>query len=179
MNYPTNIYNPLPLLSTVSPQSIGTQLRESQSSLSTASKSYPTANKAFFYPFVLKTPILVKMMFVANGTNASQTRDIGIYDKNGTRIVSAGSTAGSGTSTLQTFDVTDTTIGPGLFYFAFVSSGTTNSFLSINCSVVIQQMMGMFEMASAFPLPATATFATPTTTSGNFMLMGLATTPLV
>ena len=50
--------------------------------------------------------------------------DVGIYSADGTRIVSAGSTAQSGTEIAQNFAIADTLIGPGDFYLAMVMNGT-------------------------------------------------------
>jgi hypothetical protein len=57
-------------------------------------------------------------MLVLNGATASGNMDVGIYDYAGTRLVSSGSTAQSGTSAFQDFDITDTLLGPGIFYLA-------------------------------------------------------------
>lgn len=163
-----------PMLSYLSPESLGTSLRTAGGTPGCSSGAWPTANKAIYCPFVLNQAILVKKLWTANGTNASQTRDIGIFDVNGVKIVSSGSTAGSGTSTLQVYDVTDTIIGPGIFYIGLSSSGTTNQFFSnTGTSISALRRCGVFEETSAFALPATATFAT---IASNYLpLCGLST----
>jgi hypothetical protein len=95
-----------------------------------------------------------------NGATAANNIDVGIYDAAGTRLVSAGSTAQAGTSDLQLFDVTDTLLGPGLFYFAVSFDGTTGTVFRHVVSQNFGQALGVCQQtASAHPLPATATFA--------------------
>lgn len=167
-----------PMISVHSIESAGNTWRLVTNASITNSIAYPTANKAFYIPFRLRFPITVTSLWTANGTNASQTRDVGIYSWDGRRIVSAGSTAGSGTSTLQVYSITATTIGPGMFYLAMASSGTTNAFLAAGPGDVRNEKpLGMFEQTTAFPLPATATFGTMVAT--YIPLFGLATVPTV
>ncbi len=120
----------------------------------------PTAKKAFFIPFELTEPIVIANLFVRNGNTASGNVDCGIYDVAGTRIVSIGSTVMSGTSTIQAFNITDTLIGPGSFYMAFVCDNTTGAFIAMNPSIESLRTAGVVEqILGALPLPATATFA--------------------
>lgn len=123
------------------------------------SGTHPAANRAIFVPFRNSEPMLVRQLAHYNGSAVSGNIDVGIYDHRGTRLISAGSTAQSGTSVWQLFDVTDTTIGAGLFYFAVALDNTTGTSTRHNLATSIGQLLGCMQMASAFPLPATATFA--------------------
>ena len=138
-----------------------------------ASSTFPSANAAYFFPFRIWTPITVRKLFAHNGATASGNIDVGIYDAQGRKLVSAGSTAQAGTNALQEFDVTDTVIGPGLFYLAVAMDNTTGTlFRSTFGGSVNSKVMGEAQQASAFPLPATATFATANV---NMLLIGLTT----
>jgi hypothetical protein len=130
------------------------------------STTYPTANLAIYMPFRLPTPTLIAQLFCSNGTAVSGNVDVGIYDEAGTRLVSSGSTAQAGTSTNQAFNITDMTIGPGLFYLAVAMDNTTGTLFATTASALNLKFMGFAQEASAFPLPATATFAT---NAGTFM----------
>lgn len=177
-NLPNSTFPAPPIISTFSPEALGPQLLLNGISGVPGSNSlWPTANKAIFIPFVLRFPITVVRLWTNNATAVTDTRDIGIYSEDGTKIVSTGSTAGSGTSTLQVYSVTATTIGPGRFYLALANSGSASRFFATGVSAVRAKTLGVYEMTSAFPLPATATFAT--ISSAYQPMIGLATTTLV
>lgn len=146
--------------------------------LSFSSATWPSSNRAYFLPFTLDMPIVATKLFVANGATASGNFDIGIYDDSGTRIVSTGSTAQSGTSDLQVVDITDTLIGPGQFFLALAFDNTTATVFRANlASGSDPQAIGEYTQNSAFALPASATFATAA--SQFWPLFGLATVTTV
>lgn len=118
-----------------------------------------TANKAQFYPVVIPWYYPVRRVFWANGNGISGNVDFGIYTLTGSRIYSSGSTAQSGTFAPQ-FVNADFLLAPGRYMFALAVSNTTATFSVASSSTVYLKLLRCFEMASAFPLPATATFAT-------------------
>jgi hypothetical protein len=142
-------------------ESIGNHLRTiSNSSLNgTASATYISANRAIYIPFALASTATFVKMFVINGAAVSGNIDVGIYNEAGTRLVSSGSTAQAGTSAIQEFDITDTTLSEGIYYLAVAMDNTTGTLQRGTGSSLRLQMTGMAIQASAFPLPATATFA--------------------
>ena len=129
-----------------------------------ASATYPTANLAMFFPFRVFNPngIVIVKLVVSNGASILGNIDVGIYDASGTKLVSSGSTAQAGISALQEFDIADTTLGPGVFYLAVAMNNTTGTLTRNSLFVKQSRMLGCLQMATAFPLPATATFATST-----------------
>lgn len=143
-----------------------------------ASATWPTANKAFYIPFVLRQPVLVSNLFVINGTTASGNLDIGIYAQDGTQITHTGSTAQSGTSAIQTVSITPVIIGPGVYYMALSMNGTTGTtFRLAPTSATMLSAFGIFQQTTSFPLPSSATFATASQT--YIPLFGLITQPAV
>lgn len=124
------------------------------------SVAWPLTNKAIFVPIRVAFPVTVYKLVIGAGATVAGNFDIGIYDASGNRLVSSGSTA-KGASVAHVLDVTDTVIGPGVYYLAMSANGT-NNYIAWAPSVQIAKLMGLFEMATAFPLPATATFATAT-----------------
>ena len=127
---------------------------------SIASAVWPTANKAMYMPFWLAQPIIVVKLFCLNGAAVSGNVDMGIYDAAGTKIVSTGSTAQAGISVIQEFDIADTVVGPGLFYLAIALDNTTGTiYRGFFLSLPVASLAGMAHQLTAFPLPATATFA--------------------
>lgn len=126
------------------------------------SQTWPTANKAIFVPFELHEDVTVVKLWAYNGATANGNTDIGIYNASGTRQVSAGPTAQSGTNVIQEFDVADTALTAGRYYMALVNSGTTGTYLARSGPVngaEDWQALGMAEQASAGTLPASATLA--------------------
>jgi hypothetical protein len=131
-----------------------------------ASAAWPSANLAIFVPWQLARRVTVYKLATGAGATAAGNFDIGIYDAGGNRIVSSGSTA-KGSSVEHVIDIADTKIGPGLYYLAMSANGTNNYVLltpSGTSPVPLQKvrLYGVLNMATAFVLPATATFAAAT-----------------
>jgi hypothetical protein len=143
------------------------------SSPATTSTLFPTANKAFYFPVRLAKPFRPALIFWGNGATASGNVDAGIYDLAGTRLFSTGSTAQSGTTTLQSVSVSGLLLAAGRYYVALAADNTTATFLRGAQSVTLQRGYGALQQASAFPLPATATFAALASTRLGIPLLGL------
>ena len=140
-----------------------------------ASATWVTANAAIYVPFRIAQPLTVVKLFMLNGAAVSGNVDVGIYGISDagtpTRMVSSGSTAQSGVSVIQEFNITDTLIGPGLFYLALAVDNTTATFLRQVTLIANLELLGAAQQATAFPLPATATFAV--VTSSYLPMFGL------
>lgn len=145
-----------------SPEAIGPQIAFNGAWTTFGSATWPSANLAIGYPFMLTEPRTLLQMWVFNGTAVSGNIDAGIYDSAGTKIISKGTTAQSGTSTLQLLDVTDTALRSGVIYYAWMSvDNTTATITRLAGSVSLAQTAGVgaLQMASAFVLPSTITGA--------------------
>lgn len=140
----------------------GTTLGAISGGSTPASAAFPAANDALLVPFYLHHSVLVKRLYSINGATASGNIDLGIYSQDGARIVSIGSTAQSGTTTIQFFDITDTFLSPGRYYIAVAMDNTTGTLFRSNISVARLQALGMAKQATAFALPTSITFATVT-----------------
>ncbi len=127
-----------------------------------AGQTWPTANKAFYIPITITSPITVAYMMTRISTVSSGNVDVGLYSVDGTRILSSGSTGAGTVNVVQSFNVTDTVIGPGVYYLAMACDNTTATFLAWIPALQALRGAGVMEQTSAFPLPATATFATLT-----------------
>lgn len=134
-----------------------------QATIGTAATSvgaWPTANAAIFIPFRVGQPITIVKITWQNGATASGNVDVGIYDSEGNRLVSSGSTAQTGTAALQTVDISDVTLNNGLYYMAMVMDNTTGTVRrTISIPAVWAQALGVYSQAAAFALPSTAAFA--------------------
>lgn len=120
-----------------------------------------TANVAVYIPLLLPWHYAVKRAFWMHGSTVSGNVDIGIYSKSGALIWSAGSTANSGSASQPQFVTVspDLLLAPGKYWMAYTNSGTTNQFTGNTTAANTGRLAGMYQQASALPLPAAATFA--------------------
>lgn len=152
----------LAVISPASPWSLGTAMNAM--GLTSAASAWPTANKAYYIPVSVQYPITVAKMFVINGSTVSGNIDVGIYDAGGAKLVTSGSTAQTSGSVIQEFDIADTLLQRGLYYWACAMDNSTGTLEIWNPNLAIGRAMGVCEQTSAFPLPATAVFALLATT---------------
>lgn len=164
-----------PVISTVSNESIGLMALTLNSTAILTSTAWPSANRAVYIPFSLRRSVQIYKMFTANGSSVGNSFDIGIYTEDGTKIISTGTTAQSGTTVIQVVTVTTTTIGPGKFYLAMACNGITGQYLSGTFNANATALLGVLTQNTAFNLPATASFATAAT--AYTPVFGFSTTP--
>jgi hypothetical protein len=128
-----------------------------------AGGAYPAANTAIYVPVMVPEEQKIYHLGV-EVTTQSGNLDLGVYDEVGTRLVSSGSTAVAAAG-VQSIDVTDTVIGPGICYFAMNCDNTTAAFRRVSMDAPLERVCGMQQQAvGAVTLPAIATFATITQT---------------
>lgn len=126
-----------------------------------AGSAYPIANKALFIPFRVMAPTRITKLFVVNSAIVFGNIDLGIYNSDGTRVVSTGSTAHAGVDTMQIITLgIPIRLTPDFYYMAISMNNTTASLYRVAPLVAFLKVIGMAEQTTAFPLPATATFAT-------------------
>lgn len=120
-----------------------------------ASVAWPTANLALYVPVPVYRTVTIAKMAVNNGSAVSGNIDVAIYNKSGNRLVSAGSTAQSGTSAIQIFDITDTVLQPGLYYLGVALDNTTGTLSgwSFSGGSLELRAFGIYQQSSAFALP--------------------------
>jgi hypothetical protein len=94
------------------------------------------------------------------GATAGGNFDIGLYDMAGTRLQSTGSTARTA-SAWNAVNWADLTVGPGWYYAAMAANGV-DLYSGVAPAAGLAQAVGVLEQATAFALPATATFAITT-----------------
>lgn len=157
--------------------SVGGHLLVTGQHLGNAAVAWPAANLAIYLPVVVHTPVTVVKMGLQPVTPSGNC-DVGIYGLDGNRRLSSGSTASSAPSGTQEFDVTDTTLSPGCYYLAVAFDNTTAVLAGSATAVSLPdaQSCGVLSQSSAFPLPATATFATATSGFIPWVVAALRTT---
>lgn len=152
----------LPVVSTGSVNSLGAEIGSLTIASNTAAAAWPSANLAIFVPVRIGYPFTAVKMFWLNGaTVGTNSVDVGIYDSQGNQLVHSGSTATSGATGIQTVSITSTTLEMGLYYMAMAVNGTTDTSLRGGTGGIATPwaLMGAYQMATAFALPSTATFA--------------------
>lgn len=119
------------------------------------------ANRAYYVPFlVLGQPFLAQMIAMRNLATVNGNLDVGIYDDQQHRLVSKGSTAQAGANALQTFDITDTLLLPGVYYASFATDSATGTYRGYSISSSLgSAAAGVLMQDTAFPLPDPAVFA--------------------
>lgn len=146
--------------------------------LNPTSSSWPGVNDPIGYKFRLSYPGVVDQLGVCNGSAAGGNFDVGIYDESFARLVSTGSTAGSGNNLWQWVNVADTSLLADKIYWLFVVRDNTTANRSRQlgdaASAQLSNMCGAGgSTTDAFPLPD------PITNIGNppatgFHLAGVA-----
>jgi hypothetical protein len=130
-----------------------------------------SANDAVAYPFRVSYGAIVDQLCIANGSSAGGQFDLGIYDgATLARLVSTGSTGGSGNNAWQFVDVTNTPLQPfKLYYLAAVRDNVTANRQRIGNHGSVAQALSLAGVLSnttdQFPLPDPIVLTTTTTTS--------------
>lgn len=125
------------------------------------SRAWGGANTAVFIPFQVQQTCVAYKMWYASGTpiDAAGHLDLGIYDEALNRLVSTGSTAQGAVTAMHTVDIADTTLVPGRYYMAMSCDSVTGQYRQWSGSLRALGQYDIWKMDTAFPLPATATFA--------------------
>lgn len=126
-----------------------------------------TANAAIYMEVFTPVPLTIFGFGWENGSAVSGNIDVGLYDLRGARLGHTGSTAQAGTSTGQTAAVSggSFSIAAGCYCLAFAIDNATGAvYAQTSVPAIALQLLGVFGQATAFPLPATATFAAPAQT---------------
>lgn len=122
-----------------------------------ASAAWPAANRALYMPLYIESPGVVAKLWWLNGATASGNVDIGLYNADYTKIVSAGSTAQGTINVLQEVDIADVTLARGTYYIGMASDDATATFYRLTPSnLLVAEAAGQLQQSSAFPLPSPA-----------------------
>lgn len=134
-----------------------------------ATGTWPAQNRALFMPFEICDAITVTKIGWFNSSTVNGSIDVGIYDHDGKALSTLGGVLMSGASAFQIGDLADVTLEYGHYYLAMSSNSLTANFLRTALVAITMQAAGCQEMASAYPLPAVATFANPSSAYQPFV----------
>jgi hypothetical protein len=121
----------------------------------------PGLNTILYGQVLVPVPTTVYKLAWLNGATVAGNVDVAIVDESGNRLVSTGSQAQAGVSLPQVVDVTDTVIPAGVLYLALATSSATATFQRGFVTSQLARVSGLRQETN-FPIPATATFGTPT-----------------
>lgn len=163
-DFPGLRWPPLNCISTFHPESLGPVLRASRSLTSSAvgSGNIAPANTVQYLPFRLYEHATALSMSYIVGSTATGSADLGIYDFQGSRLVNSGGTPQGAVNTIQTLDLADTPLAPGVYYMALTFSSGTSTFhrLNVNDEFMLSALPVLAETTGSAGLPATASFGT-------------------
>lgn len=168
----TALYKPMPLhVTTLDDNNVSDMLLLGGTTGYAASTAWPSNNLALYVPIYPVSYFTVARFLVANGSNATGNVDVGLYDENGSLLLSTGSTARSGTQVAQYINVTNRTFPAGRYYLALVGSSTTGTYgvwasftsaIVARCAGLMQEALGGTTLPSSMTPAAyaqTALFA--------------------
>jgi hypothetical protein len=142
--------------------SLGIEIANSQAvaDYGVASVAWPAANRAIYIPVVLHVPMTIDRLALYQGGTLGSNFDVGVYEAvSKAKLVSTGSTAQGGSPNILTIvTVTTTFLARGLYFLAVALNGTGQTFRFRPAQGFLTGV-GVREQATAFPLPATASFA--------------------
>jgi hypothetical protein len=119
------ISRPLPLhITSTGPYGNIGAMSNAANSFAFGASNWPANNRAVYCPVHLPSRFTIARFMLANGTSVSGNFDMGIYDDAGTRLLSTGAVAQSGTNVVQYAGVTDQSFPAGHYYLALVLSST-------------------------------------------------------
>lgn len=133
-----------------------------------------TANRCVYQPICIQRPVTVTNALISVVTQNGNL-DVGIYTWAGVRIVANGGVA-VGAAGTQQVDFADTALTPGWYQLAFACSSSTAVFRCHNPQAGGMRSLGLRQQATAYPVPATATFANYATALAPQIALAYSTT---
>lgn len=158
-DFPSARYLP-PVISSISRYAIGIGLQLTGSA-APASGAWPSNNVGLFVQFTLPAPYPVRKVWWANGAAVAGNVDCSVETPGGAVLLSAGSTAQSGTSVVQSVTLGSIVLlQPGTYYMRLACSTTSAAFIRASPTTARLQMLGMGQQTSSVPVNSPATLAT-------------------
>jgi hypothetical protein len=117
--------------------------------------AWPSANLAIYVPVGVLSRVVVRKLWYEGTSTSTGNADMALYDASWAVAVAA--TNAAKINGVHVFDVTDTTIGPGLYYLALSNDTNTDTFVRWAPAAPMCCAEGIYTEASAYPLPSTAT----------------------
>lgn len=128
------------------------------------SQAWPASDRVLMWPFRVPRPVTIYQIGVGCGATATGNYDAGIYDEFGNKIVSTGTKA-KASSAEDFVNITDTTLGQGLYWAALQASAVANYIIVAAANTGLAKAMGIRQATpGSFGLPNSITFETTVNT---------------
>lgn len=165
--------SPIGTLDTLGEGSTAGELAAAINSAVINTSAWPVANMAVYVPLLVTAPTPIAQVGWQINTPTGNI-DAGLYNAAGARLVSLGGIAQAGANNAIQAAALSQTLAPGNYYAAMSCDNTTGKVTYVSMGVVPLRACGVMIQTSAYPLPATATFAAPAGTVGlPYMFFGL------
>lgn len=120
----------------------------------------PTADRAQFTPILVPERATARKLFCHSGVTGTGNVEMALYTEDFKQIVTSGAIAKTAAAVLMELDITDTLLEAGRYYLGWVAhigTDTFHGYFNATIGNMAGKASGVFEQASAMPLPATAT----------------------
>jgi hypothetical protein len=159
---------------TISPHSVDAMFMNFRSAANPVTSSTIGNTLVFIYQFKISVEFPITYFWWINGATVNGNVSMGVYDQDGNLIISCGTVAQSGASSLQSAAPSATTIlGPGKYWMGFATSSTTSTFTIQNNSIASSRAAGWRSHAvtagNGVPVPSTLTFAAANSSVNPFV----------
>lgn len=148
---------------------------------SASSATWLVNNKAYYYPFRMYWWGTARQLLFFVGGTSSGNIDVGIYDAQKKKVVSAGTTAMSATiNTVQELNITDTVLPPGDYLLGVACSTTAGTCFRDNGAPADEfslPLVPIYEQTTALPLPDPCVPVLCTDTTPPIWLVGIQFSP--
>lgn len=151
------------IVSILDEEGLGHELLGNGGTIPNPAATWGVNNKAFFYLFKIRRPMIAKQMWFHNGTTPAGNIDVGLFagdDRQvGASLALIGGVAQSGAGAIQKFDIADVPLRGGqlVFFGVSLSSSAANYNAIGTASLQIGRSMGIYQQTTAYPLPSTPT----------------------
>ena len=122
--------------------------------------NWPTANLAIAMPFSIPYAVTIRSAFWQNGGTLSGNVDCGVYNEDGTKVITTGSVVQAGATTTQNASLSATTLAAGSYYLVLCLDNVTGTFYRLAPGgTQYLQGAGCQQATAAVPMGASLTFA--------------------
>lgn len=115
--------------------------------------AWTTSGLGLYIPVMLEVPATIYKMSVVNGGTINGTIGVAIYDESFNRLTSVAGATHTGASVVQTFDIADITVMPGVYYLMACMASTTATVVGAALTTLAGRTCGVLEQTGITDTP--------------------------